>query len=172
MLRSYEDHTRHSWLIGMNAFRTIHSYSTEASDALWNEAQKLGPRLVTETISLPYELFFDRVPPEHIKFFTALKTYVRTRDIVCVHGGLDPQGGRVEDQETESVIWGGDGFPVTYAGVDPVVYGHANDPVIDDSDWPHPRIVGRTYGIDTISRGVLTAMRFPDLQVFQSRRHE
>ena len=51
-------------------------------------------------------------------------------------------------------------------------YGHADNPVIDESGWLHPRILGRTYGIDTISRGVLTAGRFPDLKVFQSRRHE
>jgi hypothetical protein len=28
----------------------------------------------------------------------------------------------------------------------------------------------RTYGIDTIEKGVLTALRFPDLRVFQSTR--
>jgi hypothetical protein len=31
--------------------------------------------------------------------------------------------------------------------------------------------VNRTYGIDTIETGVLTAMRFPDLEVFQSRQY-
>ena len=38
--------------------------------------------------------------------------------------------------------------------------------------WPAPMIVGRTIGVDTISHGVLTAVRLPDQRVFQSARHE
>jgi len=30
----------------------------------------------------------------------------------------------------------------------------------------------RTYGIDTIAKGVLTAMRFPDGKIFQSERYQ
>lgn len=172
MLRTYQDYTQHSWLFGMNAFETIRSYTSEGAVELWKEARKLGARLFTERISLPYHVFFDRVPDEHIKFFTALRTYVRTRDVVCVHGGLDPHGGPVEEQMTESIIWGGAGFPNEYTGSDHVVYGHANHPVLDGSGGVHPRVVGKTYGIDTISHGVLTAIRFPELQVFQSRRYE
>ena len=41
---------------------------------------------------------------------------------------------------------------------------------MDHAGWPHPRIVGRTYGLDTIGEGVLTALRMPDAAVFQSRR--
>ena len=42
---------------------------------------------------------------------------------------------------------------------------------IDANGWPHPRVLGATVGIDTISHGVLTAMRFPDRRVFQSARY-
>jgi hypothetical protein len=45
-------------------------------------------------------------------------------------------------------------------------------PVTFNGDgWRAPRIVGRTIGIDTISQGVLTAIRLPDRQLFQSARY-
>jgi hypothetical protein len=47
----------------------------------------------------------------------------------------------------------------------------ANDPAVDREGWPHPRISGRSYGVDTISRGVLTAVRLPEGVVIQSDRH-
>ncbi len=33
-------------------------------------------------------------------------------------------------------------------------------------------IVGRTIGVDTISHGVLTAVRLPDHRIFQSARYD
>ena len=38
--------------------------------------------------------------------------------------------------------------------------------------WPAPTILGRTIGIDTISHGVLTAVRLPDMNVFQSASYD
>ena len=35
-----------------------------------------------------------------------------------------------------------------------------------------PAIAGRTIGIDTISHGVLTAVRLPGGDIFQSARYE
>jgi hypothetical protein len=58
-----------------------------------------------------------------------------------------------------------------YVGEEVVIYGHWNNAEIDAKGWPHPRIIGQTVGLDTISHGVLTAMRFPDRTVFQSSRH-
>jgi hypothetical protein len=51
-----------------------------------------------------------------------------------------------------------------------VVYGHRNNAVLDEDDWPSPNIRGRTVGLDTISHGVLSAFRMPDNQVIQSGR--
>jgi hypothetical protein len=34
-----------------------------------------------------------------------------------------------------------------------------------------PALRGRTIGLDTISHGVLTAIRLPDRRIFQSGRH-
>jgi hypothetical protein len=44
--------------------------------------------------------------------------------------------------------------------------------VLDAQGWPHPRIAGATIGLDTISHGVLTAVRLEDRRVFQSRRYQ
>jgi hypothetical protein len=51
------------------------------------------------------------------------------------------------------------------------VYGHWNNADIDSAGWPRPRVIGNTVGIDTIAHGVLTAIRLPDHEVIQSRRH-
>ena len=65
-----------------------------------------------------------------------------------------------------------DGFPDEYQGEDSVVYGHWG--ASEDKDgWPLPCVKpNRTYGIDTIAKGVLTAMRFPDGKIFQSGRYQ
>ena len=65
-----------------------------------------------------------------------------------------------------------EGFPDSYRGSEPVVYGHWGNAVLNRDGWPSPNVMGnRTYGIDTIAHGVLTAMRFPDGKVLQSGRH-
>jgi serine/threonine protein phosphatase 1 len=170
LIRTYRDYTCHSWILGMEALSTIQSYSGAAASALKQAVGDFGPQIVLERLPLPYDLFFDAVPTAHIEFFSSLKTFCRTEHAVCVHGGLNPAGGRVEQQMPEQLVWGMDGFPECYRANDIVVYGHANNPVVDRQGWPHPRIVGRTFGLDTIGGGVLTAIRLPDGAVFQSRR--
>ena len=170
MLETYRNPARHSWILGMEGLSTIRSYSEEVAVQIETALDELGPRVITERVSLPYQLFFDSVPSEHMAFLSDLSAYYRTPEAVCVHGGLDPRQGRVEEQKLECLVWGSEGFPDNYQGTDRVMYGHADDPVIDGAGWPHPRIVGRTYGLDTISAGVLTALRLPDGAVFQSRR--
>jgi serine/threonine protein phosphatase 1 len=168
LLRTYADHTSHSWLLGMEAFQTVLSYSAPAAARLKDAAAKAGPQLFMGRTSLPYEVFFEAVPPEHLTFLTGLEAFCRTADAVCVHGGLDPGGGRVEEQRSNDLVWGNEGFPERYRGEELVVYGHANNPVLDRKGWPHPRVLGRTYGMDTISCGVLTALQLPEERVFQS----
>jgi hypothetical protein len=116
-------------------------------------------------------LFFNLVPQAHAEFFRSLVPFHLSADCLCVHGGVNPRAPRIEDQTRESVIWGGEGFPDRYEGAPTVVYGHRNNADVDAGGWPKPRIIGRTVGLDTISHGVLTAMRFPDRRVFQSARH-
>ncbi len=169
MLRTLDDPTRHSWLVGMEALETIRSYSEEAATTLTDAMGELGIRLFTDKVALPYEAFFDAIPLEHRSFFRELKPYYRAPDVVCVHGGLSLDG--VLDPLDDNVhVWGPLGFPENYEGKVPVVYGHRDNGVVDAAGSVRPCVgKNRTYGIDTISHGVLTAMRFPDKRVFQSR---
>lgn len=168
MLRSLDDPTRHSWLVGMEALETIRSYSEEAAMIVTNTMEEMGIRLFRERVALPYEAFFDSMPPEHLRFFQELKPFHRTPDVVCTHGGI-LLGGELDPTEIDSYVWGPLGFPEDYAGIDAVVYGHRDNAVRGEDGRVRPCIgANRTYGIDTISHGVLTAMRFPDGTVFQS----
>jgi Calcineurin-like phosphoesterase len=172
MLNSLHDHRRHSWLLGMNGLKTVESYSKAAALRLRAAAAAAGAALFEESLALPYEAFFDAMPPAHREFFTTLRDYRVTADALCVHGGLDVTVDDIERQNRNDLIWGTDGFPASYAGDVPVVYGHKNNAVVNADGWPEPAVSGRTIGIDTIAHGVLTAIRLPDRRVFQSRRYE
>lgn len=170
MLRSLDDSTRHSWLVGMEALETIRSYSEEAAVIMTNAMADLGIRLFSQRVALPYEAFFEAMSAEHVRFFRELKPFFRTPDVVCVHGGMSLDG--ILDPIDENVhVWGPLGFPEDYEGNNPVVYGHRDNGVVDADGLVRPFAgTNRTYGIDTISHGVLTAMRFPDGRVWQSVR--
>jgi serine/threonine protein phosphatase 1 len=171
LLRTLRDHRRHSWLLGMEAFDTIRSYSVDAVGTLREAASKAGTELYLGQCRLPYEAFFDRVPVEHIRFFEELRLYYQSEDCVCTHAGVDPRIVRVQDQTREALTWGAGTFPEGYDGADMVVYGHRNNATLNADGWPAPTSVGRTIGIDTISHGVLTAIRLPDRRLFQSARY-
>jgi serine/threonine protein phosphatase 1 len=170
LLRSFHDHSRHSWLLGMEAFDTIRSYSVAAAEALTEAVSNAGPGLYLGDRALPYDVFFDSVPADHIRFFENLSVCHRNADGFYSHGGLDPGIEGFHGQRREALIWGAGSFPDTYRGAETVVYGHHNNATLTSSGWPTPTLVGRTIGIDTISHGVLTAVRLPDQRVFQSVR--
>jgi len=172
LLRTRRDHTRHTWLFATDPFQTILSYSVEAAEALREATSRAAAQLFEENYPLPYELFFDCVPESHIKWLEALHPFHQTVDCFCSHGGVDPGVADLRTQTRHALIWGGNGFPERYEGTEIVVYGHRNNALVGDDGWPLPRIVGRTIGIDTISHGVLTAVRLPDRRVFQSARYE
>lgn len=169
-LRTMHDYRRHSWLLGMEAFDTIRSYSPDAETALRRALEDTGRELFLGECSLPYHVFFECVPPEHVRFFEELQLYCETPECLCTHGGLHPSIASLKDQPRDALIWGGRDFPEGYAGPQTIVYGHWNNATVDADGRPGPTIVGRTIGIDTISHGVLTAIRLPDLEVFQSGR--
>jgi len=172
LLRTLEDYTRHSWILGMEAFDTVRSYSPVAERTLREAVEKAGSRLFTGSVALPYDAFFNSVPREHLEFFAALRLYHQTADCICTHGGLDPFMKDPQQQSRDALIWGAGTFPYQYDGDDLILYGHHNNAVVNADGWPTPKIVDRTIGIDTISHGVLTAIRLPDRQVFQSARCE
>jgi serine/threonine protein phosphatase 1 len=171
LLRTERDYHRHSWLLGMEAFETIRSYSADAEQTLRAAVANAGPELYLGRCVLPYGAFFDAVPRAHIEFLAGLRVYHQTADCVCAHGGVDPRVAGIREQSREALIWGGDGFPGQYDGAERVVYGHRNNAQLNAAGWPAPAIAGRTIGVDTISHGVLTAIRLPDRRVFQSARY-
>jgi hypothetical protein len=166
------DYGRHSWLFAASPYDTIRSYSAEAARRLREAASQAGAQLYSERCELPYEIFFDCLPREHVEFFEGLRRYNRTADCLCTHGGLDPLVPRLEDQTPHALIWGTSTFPAGYEGSEIVVYGHRNNAELNGEGWPVPRVVGRTIGIDTIKHCVLTAIRLPDGRLFQSARHD
>jgi len=168
-LRTYRDPTRHSWLLGMDGLETVRSYSQSAAELLRSELDRAGVELIKGKLALPYHVFFEQVPAEHLSFLEGLVPFLRTPDVVCVHGGAR-SGVAVEAQSPHDLVWGPATFPEDYEGPDLLVYGHRCDGLLDLAGRAAPRVgpAGRTYGIDTIGRGVLTCLRFPDLAVFQS----
>jgi len=172
LLRALRGSRQHTWLLATDPYKTIESYSVDAARLLREAASRAGAALYGDDCKLPYQVFFDQVPIEHIQFFETLRPYYQNPDCICAHGGLAPDVARVQDQRRHDLIWGGEGFPNAYDGLETVVYGHHNNAVLDADGWPSPRIVGRTIGIDTISHGVLTAIRLPDGRVFQSARYQ
>lgn len=171
MLQAQADYTHHSWLAGMEALDTIRSYSPAAADAICEAKRDAGLRMYLGRCALPYGLFFDAVPAAHRAFFAQLALSYQNADCICTHAGLDPAVGSLESQTKVSLVWGHAGFPAQYAGDLPLVCGHWNNAEIDPSGWPRPRIAGSTIGIDSSKHGVLTAIRLPDREVFQSARH-
>jgi serine/threonine protein phosphatase 1 len=172
MLQSLRDPTRHSWLICTDALPTIASYSETAAMTLSREFENAGPRLLRGDTALPYHVFFDSLPPSHLYFFNHLTPYHRSPEVLCAHGGADLHGKPPETSDLDVLIWGTNGWPNEYVGRDNVVYGHWSNASLDENGWPFPHILAnRTFGVDTISRGVLTALRFPDLKLYQSERY-
>ena len=171
-LRTLTDYSRHSWLLGMEAFDTIQSYSPEAASALRSACRSAGPSLYLGTCELPYQAFFDAMPDSHRTFFLELAFAHESVDCLCAHAGLDPTIPELSAQPAAALIWGHLGFPSEYAGVLPVVYGHWNRSVLGAHGWPTPYVVGNTICVDTSEYGVVTAIRMPDRSVFQSSEHD
>ena len=170
MLRSVHNPCCHSWLVGMEAFETIQSYCPQAAGILQQALEEGGIDLILKKLPLPYQVFVDSLPARHLEFFTNLQLFQRTPHVICAHAGIDLDG-HLDVPDPDVYVWGLPGFPEEYRGEEPVVYGHRNDAVEDDRGTLKPVMrENRTYGIDTIEKGVLTALRFPDLRVFQSTR--
>ena len=171
MLRSARDHSKHSWLLSMDALTTIESYSQAAARELRAAIADAGLRLYLGGVHLPYDVFFDAMAPSHRKFFDHLALCHETPDCFCSHAGLNPLVPTLAEQTRDDLVWGHGRFPADYRGEQFVVYGHEACHDLDADGWPKIRIEGRTFGIDTISHGVLTAIRFPERQIIRSARH-
>ena len=168
MLRSLSDSTQHSWLIAMDAFATIKSYSEEAARHFEQALEEYGARLFTVGFLFHTSAFFDAMPPEHLEFFRQLKPYHQDGDVVWAHGGVLLKAWCIRSTPM-SACGERPGFPRHYSGAETIVYGHWNNAAVGADGSVQPYILpNHTYGIDTISHGVLTALRLPDGRVFQS----
>ena len=170
MLRTRADYSRHSWLLGMQPFETIRSYSADAEPVLRAAMREAGLRMYLDRCELPYGVFFDAMPGRHRAFFSSLVLCFESADCICCHAGLDPAVAVLGEQTPETLVWSKANFQGHYRGALPVLYGHWNNADVDAAGWPHPRIIGNTIGLDTSRHGVLTAIRLPDRRVFQSAR--
>ncbi len=171
MLKSFHDPTSHSWLMGMNGLVTVESYDPEAAAMLGLQLREHGPALLTEKRKLSYELFFDAMPASHLALIADAPTFHRTDDVICAHAGVPGDGDALEDADEHGLVWGVTNFPGSYGGKLPVAFGHWDDAVLGKDGWPYPNVhENGCWGLDTISHGVLTAVRFPDETVIQSER--
>lgn len=173
MMRSYRDHTAHSWLLSMKGFSTIGSYSADAETVLRAAASRAGTGLYQDdALQLPYDMFFEAMPAGHLQFYDTLRLSYDDPHGIYVHAGFDTRL-PLEAQTRDALLFGRNdgGFPVSYRGERVVVYGHRNDAELDADGWPSPRMTDHTIGLDTSHHGVLSAVRLPDRRVFQSGRH-
>jgi serine/threonine protein phosphatase 1 len=171
LLETMQDYRAHSWLLGMDGFSTIRSYSPDAERTLRDAASNDIKGICDGSPPLPYEAFFDVLPASHREFLTTLAPYCQTPDGICTHAGVHPSIPEL-DRQGRVLTWGHAGFPDEYRGPAFVLYGHHNNAAIDADGWPRPRRVGRTIGLDTISHGVLTAVALPGPEVVQSARYD
>lgn len=170
LLDTMRNHRDHTWLLATDAMTTIRSYAPAAADAITAARLDAGWAVYDGACTLPYDRFFDEMPAAHRAFFEGLLPSWRTAECGCSHGGVDPLR-PWDEQAKDDFVWGGPGFPDRYAGDLLLLYGHRNNAAVDAEGWPHAVVHGRTIGLDTISHGVLTAVRAPDLRFFQSSRH-
>ena len=84
LLKTMGDYRQHSWLLGMDAFETIQSYSREAAETLKAAAKSAGGDLYFKKRALPYDVFFDVLPGAHRRFLERLVLFRRT-DRLFVH---------------------------------------------------------------------------------------
>jgi hypothetical protein len=62
--------------------------------------------LYESTFALPYTVFFDGMPAEHLNFLELLVPYYRNADAVFVHAGID-ETIPLDQQRAEVLMFGG-----------------------------------------------------------------
>lgn len=164
LLRSRDDPTTHSWMLGMDGLSTVRSYDPQVAEGLRAELASQGHRLLIEKTPISYGRFFSLLPPSHLELLDALELAVETPDAVCAHAGYDGSLSAAA-QDPQVALWG-PGFPGAYragAAGKPLIYGHHAD-----ASPAGPRVVGRAYGIDAVAEGALLALRLPEGRVISS----
>lgn len=168
MLQTLDDHTRHTWIVGMQGLATIRSYSATVAAKIEEAMHRAGPAMFTEKRQLPYQAFMSAMPPEHHEFFGELKYFKRTREAVCVHAGVSDTYTAVEAEDETTLVWGT--RPMwweDYRGPDLIAYGHWGN-ALPVAEGAVPFTHGRTIGVDAAQSGCLLAVRLPDRAVWSA----
>jgi serine/threonine protein phosphatase 1 len=170
-LRTADDHTKHSWILSMEGLSTIGSYSKEVAEFIRAELKSKATELILDPTPLSYHKFIDLLPESHLGFFRSLELFHRGDGCIVVHAGVSEQYAGIEQETSRAILWGCPAFPHCYSGDDVIIYGHSPTETVDARGVPTIRTVGKTIGIDTINDGILTAIRFPEMEVIQSNRY-
>lgn len=172
LLDSLRDARQHAWLLGMDGYTTIRSYSRRVEREIRAQARTVRGGLYDGTAVLPYHLLADAMPSSHVEFLHGLVRCHRDANAIYAHAGISVNlPFEAQPRGALTFGWGDGGFPDRYRGDTLVVYGHRNNADVDASGWPWPRRIGRTIGLDTSRHGVISAVRLPDDVVLQSRRY-
>lgn len=173
MMQSHLDDTKNSWIMGMDGCSTIESYSPELVKNFKSILKESGMKILTEKKAyIPYDMFFlQTMPKEHLAFFNDLELYYEDENIICSHAGLDVDAA-LEVQEEIDLLWGSpEKMIYEWRGSKTLVMGHENTCRVDAKMWGQPIIKEKVVLLDTgpSFTGVLTAVRFPDRAIFQSK---
>ncbi len=176
-LDTYHNHSKISWLISMEGFSTIESYSQEAATILKEAITQLGKELLFPSdpqnpSTLPYQHFLSHVPPTHIEFFQSLQLFYEDQDIICTHSGLDVEGPELRYQTEEDLLWApSEQMLQMWQGPKTLIVGHKATHKVDPTSIGFPLITKHTILIDTSpsQTSTLSAIRFPDRKVFQGK---
>ncbi len=171
--QTFHDHTKTSWILGMQGLSTIRSYSAEAAALLENEIRSIGISLFqNEKIELlSFRIFFDSMPKDHLEFLiNGLTRYYACDGLICTHSGIRPNLPLSEQTEVD-LYWNDPAKMMkSWKGPQTLVIGHRDTANIDTSLEGKPIIKEHIALLDTgaYKHGILTAVRFPDRKVLQS----
>jgi hypothetical protein len=84
--------------------RVSEEHSAQAAETLLDAARGDRMSLYLGYGDLPYQVFFDTIPPAHLDFFDGLLPYYRDASGIYTHGGVDPRIARFEDQPARALI--------------------------------------------------------------------
>ena len=180
LLNTYHNYSIHSWLLGMEGCTTIKSYSKQAAKVLEKEIRKFGMKLIyykkkKKAPALPYDIFFNSMPPDHISFFEQLRLYYEDEGIICSHAGLEI-GMPLASQAENELLWSNThSFIERWKGPKVLVLGHVHTYKIIADMYGKVIIKDKVIFTDTgcPQTGILSAVRFPDGHVIQAvGRHQ
>ncbi len=169
LLRSLEDHSKHSWILSMRGLSTIGSYSPELEAEFRELMQKTGPALISDGLELPYDRVLAAMPESHVQFFSKLEIAYEDGLCICTHAGLSCEYRGLSYETERDVVWGNESFPECYDGAKTVVYGHFSKRARLAGGVVVPLLKNNTICLDTSKHNVVSAVMLPQRRLLQSK---